>query len=531
MAIFNPEGQSQPSNEEPPKLFIPEQYGEPKSVSTETDKQIDDEKREEEMRRIEEDKSPKFTDRRGKDSPPSMDSIPIIGATEAKPATTPKIILGGEQQPAQPEQKPSIEVVSNFGDRRTPEQATYGKNMVQGVAERRDVREQIKNGEIPTAVELSRLDANERPEKKETQETVIVRTGEQQEQDRIKAEAEAKKKLEDRLIELKGMRVSSEQERATLVAEAAKIYEQLKGGDLKAVAEAKARQEAAQDGLRVMTKQEFLDRENDPARMEQRMTKIREGYNKVAVDKAFHFNYLTQEGKTQYGSAEELKTALENKRAELEKNGISIPEGTFYELVNQGYKMEDIKIKRGMFGFGKAKGVEIPTTTFYGPDKGKKEKQALTLQELANLSAQTSEEIQEKDKQRAQEKINETLVYGQRTWKNRKQKSAGDVLDQTIGEIQEDRKPKPEQPKPVEAVAEKPKPKFEIFEFGNKRTPEQQKEMEKIRKQVEADIERKKKAKKELADLIKLQKSGKLLTARQLAHLRAFATEEMKEAA
>ena len=491
--------------------------------------QRDAKKKAEDARRMEEDKQVKVTDRRGQENT-DMGSIHIFGAPEAKPSAGPKNIIGAEQ-PAPAEQKPGIEIVQNFGERRTPQEATYGKNMVKGVAERRDVREQILRGEIPSAVELAKLSANERPEKKETQEAVVVRTGEQQ----IKAEAEAKKQLEDRLIEIKGIRPASEQERVANVEEASRIYEQLQKGDLKAATEAKARENAAQDGTRIMTKQEFLARENDPAKMEQRMTKIRQRQSEQSLKLDWQLSQENPErpGVKRYDSYDDFKKAIDAKKAELAQNGITMPDGVMEELINQGIRVDDIKIKKAWFGFGKAKTVEIPTIPLMGQEGYKKPRTiSYKPEELASMAARYQEGNNRRDREDAEFEIDRVLAFGQRAWKNKKHEAQLEVLREAADEIQEERKPKPEEVKPVEAVAEKPKPKFEIFDFGKRRTPEQQKEMEKIRKQFEADIERRKKNRKELMDLISAQKKGQLLTARQLSHLRNFATEEMmKEAA
>jgi hypothetical protein len=190
--------------------------------------------------------------------------------------------------------------------------------------------------------------------------------------------------------------------------------------------------------------------------------------------------------------------------------------------------MDEIKVKKSWFGLGKAKSIELPTLPF---SNGKKETRSMKPEDFMDMIARTEQRNIMRDGEDAQSEIENMLKFGQRTWKSKKQEAAGAVLKETIEEIQEERKPKPEAPKAEKVVVEKPKPKFEVFEFGKARTPEQQKEMEKIRKKVEADIERKQKARKELMELIKMQKSGKLLTARQIAHLKAFATEELREAA
>jgi hypothetical protein len=58
--------------------------------------------------------------------------------------------------------------------------------------------------------------------------------------------------------------------------------------------------------------------------------------------------------------------------------------------------------------------------------------------------------------------------------------------------------------------------------MGKARTPEQIKEMEKIRKAVDADIEKRKEIKKRVEGLIKKQKKGELLTAKEVAYLRSL---------
>ena len=232
---------------------------------------------------------------------------------------------------------------------------------------------------------------------------------------------------------------------------------QLKKGDLKAAAEAKARENAAQDGLRIMTKQEFLARENEAPRMEKRMAGIRARQNELALQTDWQISQENPDrpGVKRYDSYDDFKKAIDAKKAELAQHGITMPDGVMEELINQGYRVDDIKVKKGWFGLGKVKTLEIPTVPLLGQEGYKKPGVAsYKPEDLAKLAARVQERNTRRDQEDAQFEISRVLSYGQRAWKNKKQEAAGDVLRDAVQEIQEERKPKPEA---APATAEKPK--------------------------------------------------------------------------
>ena len=121
------------------------------------------------------------------------------------------------------------------------------------------------------------------------------------------------------------------------------------------------------------------------------------------------------------------------------------------------------------------------------------------------------------------EEIERKIIEGQKMWRAKKQRHAGEIIQETVIKYETEKKLKV---KPETAQ----KSKIEIVSrIGRERTPEQMREMEKIRKQVEADIKKSKETKKRIEELIRRQKKGELLTTREVAYLRAVEFSQKTE--
>ena len=192
MAIRTPESQTGSSNEEPPKLYVPEQSsGEVFSRTPDKDAVKDEaEKRNEERMKNEEDGQSVKGYRPGGSA---SGEILNFGTPESSPSIAPKIITGLEQQP-----KPETPVVS--GDKPglvLPENYDQTKSGASGpvnIAERQREYNALKEEEQRKEAEAKITGHAVIPQEKgKSMEGAVIRTGEQQEQDRIKAEPRLKK--------------------------------------------------------------------------------------------------------------------------------------------------------------------------------------------------------------------------------------------------------------------------------------------------------------------------------------------------
>ncbi len=552
MSKFGPESQPGSSNEEePPKLEIVENIGQRRtSEDVENYKNIREEAEgQREIKKVADDRlsdlkkrqaggellsagetaylravdlsSQKIEESKSEEKSSPLENIvpEVISKNEesfARPEKTQKL-----EQPTSGSQKPIIEVVSGFDNKRTPEDDVYRQNIVKGVEERTEVREKIQEGEIPSSGELAKLTDSERSPKREFQEGAAkVRTPEEVQIDEENKLTGVVKQIEQARNE--GKRDSE----VALYSEASGAYEQLTKMKLGITVEARARNEAAKERQKIMTKQEFLAKENEPDRMNKRVSDIRQRANEWLVKNVWSLQQKDAQkyGTKMYESPEQMKVVLENKKSELAKNGILMSDGVLCELLNQGYRIDEIKVKKSWFGFGKAKSIELPTLPL---SEGKKETRSIKIKDFMDMVKNTEEQNNRRDKEYAQDEINSKLKYGQKAWKNKKEKCTRDILGETVGQIEESRKPKLEE---KQKVVEKPKLEI-VTRIGKERTPEQQKEMEKIRKEIIEKMERAKEAKKRIIELIKKQKQGKLLTAKEVGYVNAYADQELRGAA
>ncbi len=336
------------------------------------------------------------------------------------------------------------------------------------------------------------------------------------------AEKEKIRVAKDELIDLaksiKEAREKQEKEKEmSFYGKAKEVYETATGGSLEKIAGEKAKVEIEAEGLKFFnTPQEYRKEKTvetqDRIRQKERSAVIKERWNMLSdKEKGEYFG----EGKNKNNPADidsarskfavELNKKIDAKRQELSKgkNGITISEDVFYELMKKGLKSEDIK-KRGIFGRMFGGEIEIPPLDKRGYLEP-------TRNDLTAMEITAKKNIEEA----AQEEIERKIIEGQRAFRGRKQRHTREIIQETAVKYEAEKK--------LEVKPEPQKPKIEIISrVGRERTPEHMKEMEKIRQQVETDIEKRKESKKKIEELIKKQKKGELLTAKEVAYLRTI---------
>lgn len=179
MANLNPEkGYSPEESEQPPKIFIPESYGESRvgPINPAERKREYDELKEEEKRKEEEEKKGYKVIGGKKES--KIEKTPIIGKNPLE-----KEEPVGDLKNEIPKKKINIEVVSGFENKRTKDEDRSRQRIVKDIEKGRIVREKLKKGELVSSADLSALTEKERGEKKEFQEEVVAHTGEQTKKD------------------------------------------------------------------------------------------------------------------------------------------------------------------------------------------------------------------------------------------------------------------------------------------------------------------------------------------------------------
>lgn len=373
-------------------------------------------------------------------------------------------------------------------------------------------------------------------EKKEFSEGIIEIKNEEQKsivEDLIEKVGQEKKEREvqvevakNELIDLaKGINEAREKKEVgtevSLFEKAKEVFEVATGEKLETIAKEKARIEAEKEGLKVISKKEFLSQE----RIEQTEGKIlQKEWSSIIRDR---WAGLSEEEKQKYfGEAKDKKDSaiineavkkfagdLENKRQSLEKNGILMPREAFYQMMRDGLRPEDIK-KPGLWKRLFGKQIEIP------PLNKKRKGYLLSKEELKKEVEETKQKITERISGEAKEALDEKVRIGQQRWRGKKEKHAKEIIQETALKYKAE---KEVVIKSVEPGKNSKKSKIEILSrTGEARSPELMKEMEKIRKGVETDIEKRKEIKKRVEGLIKKQKRGELLTPREVAYLRAI---------
>lgn len=339
--------------------------------------------------------------------------------------------------------------------------------------------------------------------------------------EQIKAEEEQleeakKEKTKDELIntakKIEEARANKQKEaESSLYEKAVEPYREITGENLKEKSKEKAKIEAEKEGLKLMTKQEFLSEKrikDTEEKVKQREWSAAISYRWSNLSDKERARYIGENGKQDISK---FATELEEKRQGLAKKGINLSRDAYYQMMKEGLQPDQMKI-RGFWG-RLFIGSQIEVASLYW-----KEPLNMSKKELGNWAIKSEARSIDYAKREAQRELDQKVVEGQKRWRGKKQKCTRDLIGEVVQKIEIERREK-EQAKKKEAVQ---KPKIEISS---------RKEMEKIRKQVEADIKKRKEAQKKIQDLIKKRKKNKLLTPEEIAYLNSFAEQEEKQAA
>lgn len=343
--------------------------------------------------------------------------------------------------------KPSIEIVTDIGRERTPEEVEEFKKIreeakqyieKQKEAENREkeIREKQKRGELLSSQEVAYLRARELAQEKEEAEKKAKEEEEKEREAREKAKVEAaKNELVDLAKSINEAREKKKrEEEISLYDRAKEVFKEATGESLDKIASERAKKDAEEQGYKIITKQEFFS-EARINRTQEEM-KIKRWVSSVNE----RWLMLSEEEKKRYeNDIRKFHDELEEKRKKLgETLKVSISENVFYDMMRRGYKPEDIK-KRGIFG-GK---IEIPSSDGRRP-------LVISKKEFSEQAEQTEHRIDKFAKGEAEEELNRKFLEGHRKWENLKHKHMRDIIKERVVEQKPEGKSIPEGPSVVE---------------------------------------------------------------------------------
>lgn len=421
---------------------------------------------------------------------------PIKKIEETKP-TEPEAKKSFEEKPKlilpedQPKEKSSvIEVVTGFGKKE------YGAQDVKNIEARRNVREKRKQGEVVTSAELSKLTDIERGEKKYSQEApVAIKTKEELTNSDAEFlstpgfEKDAKRTVEafrNITTNESGSHRHLAKERNEMVARNIEA----RGGIII------RGKEAIEEARQKISKKEALKVENELHKkaMDTLIARLPEKYKK---------NEETLNG---YIESIKDKLGLDGENRDI----------AFDNLVNDGYLVENAKKRWFSFEF------KIPNI-----DKEKEKEPFIYNPTLhfESLIKKASLDIKSQAEKRANFKIDQ----GRIKIREERQKCVKEIVANVVSEYKAKQLIR-ETPLPEEKKEKIKRPKLKIErQIGERRTPEEIKTMEKIRKDAEKDIKKAKEKKEKIENLIKKKKKGELLTQKEVAFLRASQLSQKQE--
>ncbi|MEK7540756.1 MAG: hypothetical protein AAB529_00735 [Patescibacteria group bacterium] len=436
-----------------------------------------------------------------------------------------------EQQPvSQPEKNPADPGFDIDAAKKFLEEA-YGpeKSSIQVYGpEKQEVKEkEAEEKSIAPKVIEKNTEANESQKNPITTEELTERIKKEKETQDARIEA-AKNELIDLAKSIKEAKERKTKTEYLLYGWPKEVFETATGENLEKITREKAKIEAESEGFKVITPEEYRKEKTtetqERIRQKERSAIIKERWDMLSVkEKEKYFsgeedrNDTTAISSARNKFAVELNRKISEKITELSrgKKSISISEDVFYELMKKGLKSEDIR-RTGFWDWFKDKG-EIKISPLDKTDK--RGPLIKTKEYLAEMEVRVKKHIEEAGK----EEIERKIIEGQKMWRAKKQRHAGEIIQETVIKYETEKKLKV---KPETAQ----KSKIEIVSrIGRERTPEQMREMEKIRKQVEADIKKSKETKKRIEELIRRQKKGELLTTREVAYLRAVEFSQKTE--
>ena len=384
---------------------------------------------------------------------------------------------------------------------------TEGKEKLKTAWQKEQEKRLLEAKEIPTIPVEAIVNEKEKSEATEELRQQQIENAKNELVDNLEAINKAREK-KDRTAE------------RSLLEKSEMSFEIAEGKNLKERAKEKAKIEAEKEGLRLMTKQEFLSEK----RIKDTEEKVRQREWSSAIlyrwsnlsDKE-RAKYVDENGKQRISK---FATELEEKRQGLAEKGINLSRDAYYQMMKEGLQPDQMKVR----GFWARIfiGPEIEVASLYW-----KEPLNMSKKELGNWATKAESRSIDYVKREAQRELDQKVVEGQKRWKEKKQKCTRDLIGEVVQKIETERRANEEAKKKEEAQ----KTSIELVtRIGKERTPEQMKEMERIRKQVEVDIKRRKESQKRIQDLIKKQKKGYLLTAREVAYLNTLSEEERKKA-
>jgi len=445
---------------------------------------------------------------KGEEAPKSFEEPVILkGKEEPKKET----VLETPKEDVKQDATPGVEVVSGFG-KRTEDESQFFQNATRQMGEKADVREKIGEGDLPSSVELSRLTESERGEK-EHREEIVVRTPEQMQMDTENNLIEVTKNLSE------ARATNNRETEKTLLGQAMEAYEQVKGEKLVEKAKELAVSQLKAEKYKLITKNEFFS----PERLNSATEKARQREWTLAIKSRWEelndkekAKYVGQDGNP---NLQQLAVDLEAKRQDLATKGIEMSRDSYYQMMKEGLRPDQIKV-RGFFGkLFMGSEIVIPSS--------KEKSSQLSKKELTQNIQDSEKRFGTFVRDSAQADLEKRFTDGQRRYTERKKTCAVDLLQQTSREIEEKRKASEVVKEQKPAKKETKKPSLEIISrIGKERTPELMKELERIRKEVESDIKKKTETKKKLQGIMAKQKRKELLTAKEVAYLRAYAEQE-----
>ena len=400
--------------------------------------------------------------------------------------------------------------------------------------EEKNIPEQVKSVDIEKSIPIEKI---------ELQENGQQETPEQLEEKKRVAEELRQKQIEDAILELEAkLKIIDEaREKKDKTAEHTNLEEAKMPFE---VAAGKGLLEKAIQRADVEIKQENLVRMS-PEQYKQKYAKRAEGQAEQIKKTNIlekRFAALSEQEKSAYTGenglerfSKDMDGKIEAKRAELEKKGIVIPKNSFYAMMEEGLNPEQVKIV-GWF----SKKIEITHKPLLAGRKGGAEK--FSKEDFSKIAKESEKSFTSSIKTQAGAELQREIKRGQDLWKAKKNKCMRDVIKDIVDGHKKQkeeimRQKEIEKQKEIEEeqkVGAGKKPKLEIIaRIGRERTPEQIKEMERIRKEVAIGIEKQKEVQKRIKGLIVKQKKGELLTSKEVAYLRAVAVarEEAKRVA
>jgi len=394
-----------------------------------------------------------------------------------------------EENKPTPASEPKLEIVENFGRRKTEEELAEKAKFEKDLEREKDIKEKQKRGEYLSTGdfafkkgkenrrELSKMavksgeenteksvpekvapekESEKKPEEFDLSSTEIntINAGEVSEefsartkelqQEQIKT---AKAGLEAQLQAINEAREKKDwAAEHSALKEAEKLFEITEGKKLAEEAVKRADVEIKQERLVRMSREQY----------EQKYAKRAEGQAEQIKKTNIlekRFAALSEQEKSKYAGenglenfSKDMDAKIETKRAELEKEGIVISKNAFYAMMEEGLNPEEVKTS-GWF----SKKIEITHKSLIAGRKGISEK--LSKDDFLKMAKQSEESFVSGIKKQAEAVLAHEIKIGQDIWKAKKNKCMRNAIEDAIGEKQP--KPEIEKSKPEQTEAEK----------------------------------------------------------------------------